>query len=59
MQEPAGRDQLHVALSLESSMAQGGLTPVSDCRVDMVGHLWPVELKSRNVVHEALAAVPC
>lgn len=52
----AGKN-FHMALPFEASSVYGTFTAVPDCLVDVVGHVWPVDLTCQIVVHAMLAGV--
>lgn len=45
------QEKIRVALPLEAKSVDRALKAVAYCRVDMVDHIWPVELTSHSVVH--------
>lgn len=56
-QGPADGVQLVIVLRLETGSVCSPVAAVADCRVDHIGHLWPVELTFHSVVHVTLAGV--
>lgn len=52
-------EQFQVTLPPEVSFVSGAFTPLANCRGNLVGHIWPVELLSHGVVHVKIAGVSC
>lgn len=48
--EPNGGEQFHATLLLEVSSVYGAFKAAADCRVNVVGHMWPLELASHSVI---------
>lgn len=46
-----------MALALDASLVYHEITPVDDCRVNVVRHVWPVEFTSHSTVPSTLAQV--
>lgn len=56
---PLVGEQFQVALSLEESSVFSAFKAVADCRVDVTGHLCPVEPTFHAVVHAKLPGASC
>lgn len=52
------REKSQMTLRSETRSAFGALTAVINCSVDVVAHMWPVELMSNTVTHAMLAEAP-
>lgn len=55
--DPFGREQFQMALPLEAGAIFGAVATVTNCRVNFVGKVLPVELASHSVLHATLAGV--